>query len=966
MLTGLNLRADKNAAGYFVIRHPQPPIAAIPATDLSSPLEELVVTGTNIRGGLLRNLNPIEVVDRQTLETSGSPSMIDLVSTLPVVSGTENQSNQFRNANAAGTANINLRGLGVSRTLVLLNGKRLPASSLPHNDGQAFVDINSIPAIALEQVDILKNGASATYGSDAVAGVVNFITRDRYDGVELQASGKYIDESDGDWDLSLLGGGQWGQSHWLAAFNYTRRSELKNASREEILAPRVDIPELNRMIYTVSSIGNPGAFIPINAATASAGLTDAEVSAAATDRNNYVRDPNCTDVGGYLIDGARCGFNYVSFDNLVEKEDHWQAFTRWQRPLATNWLGDASQAYVEINYADTRVPAWKTSPSYPPVNEADANRYLPADHPGLLDFIARNPGVVENDGDVADFSGGAIFVGRPVGVSGPVTEGVRSQQTLRLLTGVRGEYGANAGASGPGSFDLSLAYARSQAEARTKDVLIDRWQSALQGFGGENCRGTEAGQNGCLYYTPFASAIAFSPNHQPALANDPQLLDWMRAEGVQNNISQLWVADALVTGSLNSDRVNSGLFKNRTLPDIDYALGLQYRNEQLQIRFNDLADVSVNPGEVSTPGELPGAFVFFRGGQEDDVSQNVVALFGELAMPVSDRLYLQLALRFEHYGGNIGQSLDPKIALRWDLTPSLSLRASSSTTFRAPSLNQTGLETTSLSLIGAAYAYKAVDRIGNPNLKPEQSVSSSLGLLWTPTDRWHINLDYWHINIDDLIIQESANAIVNATQADPASQWASQIIYDGSGNISRILSHYINGPDLVANGVDFHSQYHTPAGSGELMLGVDLAYLQRYDVSASDLIPAFSADGRLNSGTFLKSLPKWQGKLYLNYARGAFNGRLELNGISAYTDDGLNILSQTALDQYITETTVAASYLWDLHLNWALPGEATAFSLSVLNLADREPPVVREDMRFDTSLHNAFGRMVKVRLQHRF
>lgn len=945
MLSGLALTAERTEEGYYVIRRFQP---APKPVDILPRMEELVVTGTYIKGGLGRSLNPLTVIDRAELQATGMPSTIDLIATLPAVSGTENQSNQFHNVNAAGTANINLRGLGVSRTLVLLNGKRLASSALPHNDGQAYVDINTIPVMALEQVDILKDGAGATYGSDAVAGVVNFITRDDFDGLELRGSGKYIDEGDGDWDMGLLAGSERGAGHWFGVVSYSRRNELQNVSREAVVQPKVDIPALQRIVYSVSSVGNPGAFVPIDTITAADGVTDADVALAAMGRDNYVRDPQCTNVGGHIIEGGRCGFNYVVFDNLVEEEERWQAFSAWQVPLRSGFLGDSAEFYSELNYTYLELTEWKTSPSFPPVKEADVVQYLPADHPGLIDFVADNPGILENDGDVADFSGGAIFVGRPVGVGGSSASGYRSQETLRFLAGIRGETGLQ--------YDLSLAYASNRAKSRTVDTLIDRWQAAMLGFGGPDCNGSQAGQNGCQFYNPFASSIPDSPGYDPALTNSAELLTWMREELVQENTSELSVADALFSGS----------FRYREGRSLNYAFGLQYRQERLKIRFNDFGDVALNPGDITVPGELPGVFVFFRGGREDDVSQNVAALFGELAIPLRKALLVQLALRYENYGGAVGQSLDPKVAMRWDVSPELTLRASVSTTFRAPSLNQTSLDTTSLELIGAAFAFKAVDRIGNPELEPEQAVSANLGVIWEPSDQWQINLDYWRFDFSDVIVQESANAIVNTVLADPSSSRASQVIFDGSGNISRILSNYINGPDILVDGIDFSGRYAATGFDGVVTLGWDLAYLHRYDVGRNDLLDAFSADDRLNTGTFVKSLPKWQGNLYLNFSRDLVNTRLVLNAISSYKDDGLDILEQTSLAEFVTDAKVDAFYSVDIHFSIALSPEKTSVSLSVLNLADRDPPAVRADMRFDTTLHNAFGRMVKLNLRHEF
>ncbi len=945
MVSGHSLVVEKNEAGHYVIRRAPNPIETV---EVGPWLEELIVTGTSFKGGLGHYLYPLTILDRDNIKDSGSPSLIDIVANTPSISGSFNQSNQFLNVNSAGTANINLRGLGVSRTLVLLNGKRMPASSLPHNDGQAFVDINTIPAFAIEQIDILKEGASATYGSDAIAGVVNFITRKDFEGFEWQASGQKIDDSNGDWNIGFLSGLSSDAGHCLAGVNYSKRSELTNASRSNITSPRIDIPELQRIVYSVSSLGNPGSFIPIDTLTAENGLSDAEVATSAMGPDNYVRDPQCTNVGGTLIDGGRCGFNYVAYDNITEEEERWQAFSSWESSLSEEFFGQDSVIYGELNLAITKMDDWKTAPSYAPVQEASTARYIPDNHPGLIDFIADNPEILENDGDIADFSGGAVFVGRPVGVSGEPASGLRNHKTLRLLSGIRGSLEVD--------YDMSLTYASNRAESLSSDTLIDRWEAALSGFGGPQCRGNIAGQNGCLYYNPFSSAIPSSPNFDPSLSNSAQLLDWIREDLIQTNTSELFVADALFSNSHDYSDKRS----------IEYSLGLQYRQERLKIRFNDLADVTKNPGDATSPNELPGIFIFFRGGYEDDVTQSVAAIFGEMALSLGDDLLIHFAMRYENYAGNIGPSLDPKIALRWNASPDLVLRASTGTNFRAPSLNQTSFDTTSLELIGSAFAFKAVDRIGNTGLKPEQSINSNIGLTWRPNQHWHFDADYWHFDLSDTIIQESANGIVKNVNSDPNSSYASQIILDGSGNLSRVITNYVNGPDILVDGFDIRVEYRNFLLGGSLTTSIELAYLNRYDVTKSDLLPAFSADGHMNAGTFVRSLPKLRGSAYLNFNKGITNTRLVANAVSAYTDNGLDFLKQTSLESYITEKTVQAFYTLDSHFTINTASENTSFTISIINIADKSPPPIRQDMRFDTTQHNAFGRMIKLSVQQSF
>jgi iron complex outermembrane receptor protein len=195
------------------------------ASASNNQVEELVITGSLIRGTPEDAALPVDVITNEALQEQGSPSLVDLVRTIPSVSGGNiGESNRFLGGQAAGVATINLRGLGLTRTLSLMNGERL--STITAAGGQEFVNINVVPTIAVGQVEVLRDGAAATYGSDAVAGVVNFITRRDLDGFE--ASGKYalIDGSDGDYEASAAWGRRFDGGNILLAASYRHRSEL--------------------------------------------------------------------------------------------------------------------------------------------------------------------------------------------------------------------------------------------------------------------------------------------------------------------------------------------------------------------------------------------------------------------------------------------------------------------------------------------------------------------------------------------------------------------------------------------------------------------------------------------------------------------------------------------------------------------------------------------------------------------
>jgi iron complex outermembrane receptor protein len=151
----------------------------------SETVEEIIVTGTNIKAKDFTAAVPVEVLDRTSIESSGFATTSELLTNLSANTGSEFNSFTFRQNNTIGTSQVNLRGLGLGATLVLMNGRRMPFAAPFADDGSNFVDINTIPVALIDRVETVKIGSSAIYGSDAVAGVVNFITRDDIHGVEL-------------------------------------------------------------------------------------------------------------------------------------------------------------------------------------------------------------------------------------------------------------------------------------------------------------------------------------------------------------------------------------------------------------------------------------------------------------------------------------------------------------------------------------------------------------------------------------------------------------------------------------------------------------------------------------------------------------------------------------------------------------------------------------------------------------
>ena len=657
--------------------------------------QTVTVTGSFIAGTPEDAALPVDVLTAQDLRLEGNPTVTDLIKNLGPSSGTDGQTNQFGSNGLEGTSNINLRGLGPARTLVLLNGRRQTFS--PYGIGeqaQLFVNTNNIPSAAIGRLEVLKDGAAALYGSDAIAGVVNFITRDDLDGFEVSGDYTSFEGSDGEYRLSAAYGLQGDNYNWVTTVEYQKREETPLLEKDWAISSFAENP-----VGGFSGLSNPGYFVPL-------GITPTGVGPIA----GAINDVGCEPLGGTLA--PTCRFQFTQFDNLVEEEEQIKVFTEYNRELGGGDL------HLEFLYSSIDVPEWKTSPSYPP--QVLTSQVVPVTHPGYQQYIADNPGSFPA-GTIA-----ALYIGRTFGWGGfPGTGGAQEgQREYETLSG-SGAY--NGTFSNDVNYDFAVSYSRTEGARVTNDTYINGLSAALNGFGlcadpntGVAPAGAVAGQGGCEYYNPFSNGIAASaitgaanPGYVPGLENSAALAEWL-TDGVGTDVTtDLLVFDAVFSGESSVQAAGGA---------VGWAAGAQVRRESYEVVPNDVTNLATNPGPGGT-----GPFSFLAGTNAADEEQTIYALFGELQIPLYDNLDIQVAARYEDYGGEVGSTFDPKVAAKWTVNDNLSLRGSAQTSFRGPTLNQLSGVVTTLQFVGPTSAFKAVDQAGNPNLSPESAFSFKPG-----------------------------------------------------------------------------------------------------------------------------------------------------------------------------------------------------------------------------------------------
>ena len=947
----------------------------------------VAVTGTAIEAPAINMPHAVAVVSRDTLEQQGSTQLVDLFRNLSVSHGVVGERSSWYNSNQPSTltenvANVNLRGLGASRTLVLINGRRhvpVPARLI----GGRFVDVNTIPAIAIGRLEVLKEGASATYGSDAVGGVANFVTRSDFRGFEMNVSHDYFADG-GDTTVAGIWGGRIGASNAVFSAERVGRQELQMADRPWTLDRLSAHVPGNRAGW--SSLGNPGTF----AVGAPAPWTA------------DVFDPRCEDFGGQ-DEGWTCRFRYAPYDNLIDEQQHTRAFGEINGPINSR-----TNYHIEGLWADATIPNWYTTPSYPPFPLTSTTiMEVGANHPGRQAFCDSYGGDPKADGMGACADDAPwYFNGRPFGNSGPGRRLRRASRTQRIAASVDGDIGA----SGRTHWDVGLSYSRARGNLNLPAVYTDRMFRAFRGFGGPNCgvgvvadhdsaagmrlgerNGAVAGQGDCLYYNPFSNAIARSdqpgsrlfgasnPDFVAGLANSDELRNWLNEEVDLVSTTDLLVADATLSGNIVENVA-------------DFAVGYQYRRMNAAGDPNDAGDVTRNPCPVAgdmgcSAGDRFGPYLFTNVHRPYEANQQVQRLFGELALAVGPRFDTQLAANYEFYNvaGRTVNSFDPKFGGRLQVAEnlhySLSLRGSVQTTFRTPSLDDLNPSPlTTLEWINETGAYQAVDRFGRPDLLPERAFTYNAGAVLFLEGGFEATVDYWSYDFENVIGSMPYDAITSIYAGGDAAASAAVspfIVCPGgrasdlapaarcpAANLERVQIDLVNWPGLETSGIDTHFAARADAGPGQFAASWDATYTVDYDTKALMLEGTdLSLYGQRNAAGYLNfahpiavPLPRWKSRWSASYDWGQQLLASYVSYISGYEDRGADT-TRPLIDPFLT---------WDMSFLWRFPASGLDLTLYAMNLTGEIPPWVNIEQSYDGFTHDPKGRRLKMSLTYRF
>ncbi len=395
--------------------------------------EEIISVASYLESSEL-NASPVDVISAEEFKNLRVSNVAELSKYLSIASGSNFQTNALDGVDQ-GMANITLRGMDHASTLVLINKKRQTYSGTPSDEGEGYIDINIIPEIALHRIEILKDGATSLYGSDAVAGVINFQTYQQFDGIRLTlGSQKTSNYDQRDNSIGALFGGEVFGGNYVFALSSLNKSPL-NASR---------IPRFAEL--GLSGLGN-------SFKVTEADLVLSGLYAGSYSKNQTVPDPNCVQNGGVLA-GSRCKFLYAERFNIVNDEDHQKGYLHFARSSS------------KINYSMTLLIA-----------EIDVNDNPQSPSYPALSYLSKK--ILPGQGG-SPFNVPVIWYGRPLGSAFPSPNSPKAISQYHLSTSLVFDISQNL------NFELSLTASEHENKHNRPDTIESRFEAAILGQGGPN------------------------------------------------------------------------------------------------------------------------------------------------------------------------------------------------------------------------------------------------------------------------------------------------------------------------------------------------------------------------------------------------------------------------------------------------------------------------------------------------
>jgi outer membrane receptor protein involved in Fe transport len=943
----VNLALVSTGAAGAVFTAPQ----AIAQGEEAAELEQIVVTGSRIRRVDAETASPVFTLDRSAIAETGVTTVGDLLQQIPSVSGAATNP-QVNNGGGTGAAAIELRGLGTQRTLVLLNGRRLG------NLGNANTgaDVNVIPTNLIERVEVLKEGAGAIYGSDAVGGVVNFVTRTDFDGVEIGYDYGVSDKGDGDLNtVNLAWGAQNDRGGIAISGTYQKQEEISAGDRKYTR----EAIYFYTYVFAGGSSRTPNGRIDLPETHPLMVQLGCGTDAAPDTLGSVIR---VDGAAGDTLDDFRCFtgddlYNYQPFNLVLTPQERASLYTQ-----ANYDINEEIEIYGEIlhNYTTS---GFQIAP-------------LPFDARSDTVVIPTN-NVFNPFGEVFGAQGEQVFNQALWRLEGLGNRFSKSDTTTTQITaGVRGSLGL-----GNWQWDLGATYAGTDQDTSIEGYLFKPLlqpafgPNFIDGDGVVQCGTPDNIVPNCVPINPFNLE---SEQSVEALGRI--------AAGYNTNYS---FVQRIATLNFNGD-----LFEMPAGP-LAAAIGLEYGDQagSFDTDFNTEAQPPLfNVCQLSNEtcsGDSRGDY---------SVRSIYLELFAPVLkdLPLAEALNLTAGVRYSDYS-LFDTSTDMTFKVEYRPIADLMLRASYAEVFRVPTiydLYQAPASSAS-QFNDPCVGLTAADVAANPNLglacqnvptngsfeqpnsqidglllgseelTPETGEVLTYGFVYDPSwlNGLSINVDFWDYSLEDVITQLDVNTIADQCVETGSADFCGLISRFSDGGIFQIRQPTANFGKLDTSGVDVGLKYLLrDTAAGDFRFGIDATYIDKYDslvIAGTEVLEV--------AGTFDRqygNYAQWRGTASIGWALEPFTAL-----VSARYIDGIELLDPDGQPGIQPSLQVPSKTYVDLALGYTFQ-ENTRLQLSVDNVTDEEPPILYQNnvlnSNTDVSTYDLIGTYYRVSLSHKF
>ena len=919
-------------------------------------IEEIVVTGSRLRRDDLTAPSPTVIVSEEDIRLSGRATLEGLLNEFPQLNADGTASTQ--NISQAGLHTADLRSLRPERTLVLVNGKRFT----PANES-GLVDLSRIPDALIERIDVITGGASAVYGSDAIAGAVNFILRDDFEGLDVRYNYGSSFQNDGQTNkVDITFGTNFAADRGnvtVSASWYDQEPVLFD--NRSYSAFNVDVRD--GQLVRAGSSNIPGTRFSLSQAQI-ATLVGVDLTDFSTDRDFSNGGPgSCT-----LIQGIRFGRMGVPLP-FCDPEDRFNTnptnyllrpYERYQVSALANFeIAEGVEAYSELFFMNNRNEWNLNSASFRPQTSGQLGLILPdyVNNPVLFqatrDFIAANAAIFDPDGD-----GNAEFLsgGRRLNEGG--SRFFQYDNTSYSLTGgLRGDFDLR---GNDWRWDTYYQFQRATESQNQTGVL----SSLRLSLGVDVTVDPVTGEARCT--NEFVGCVPVNLLGLNALT--PEMATFL----TPNKGDQEYFDRNVFQASVNGD-----LFEMPAGP-VAAAFGVEFREDGYEFLPGGLNESGVGGSQ------LPAR----------DVKTDVSELFTEFRLPLLvdrpgvDALSLELAYRYSDYSNGGGNSTY-KTALLYAPVDWFRFRGAFNRAVRAPNLNELfrpqtagfeGGDDPCNSQLNPSQAVKdfcvltgvpAVDidtfvptvdltgrRGGNPSLKPEESDTYTLGFVASPPfiEGLNVTVDWFQIEINDAIATITAETVMNTcyTGLDINSEFCQAITRLPNGLVLEVLAIANNIATLKASGVDLSFDYTRDlpdswaigSGAASFLIRGNLGWLferETQQVVSAPVVDCAGVWGRNCSGFGNRPVPDFGSKIDFKYYSGNWSFGTSVRTIGKFGW----VVGDVRGEPFGFE--VPAEHYWDIDANWQV-SDSIQVHVIFKNIFDNEPTLLGQQLAGDSGV----------------